>query len=384
MKTNYKTNSLKKSLISLLTMVVLVCFGAVMAQTTRTVFTDDFNRGATATPLSAGGDPVMDWTTVTTVTPVTATGARTQAALIPDATDDYALRIYPGNSTDGQAAGRTYAYGTLSTFTNSFNAKLSDNTGLVTWTFSFRTNRATAFSGFDGSQYGLAVILAADGSDFLTANGYAVILNRHASTSPKNAVSLVKFTSGLNLNSKVTSIIGPSPTETTDDLRVWFNVKVVYTPSTNTWELYFRKSTTGSYAEKGDPTTASILVGSPTEDATYTGLSLSHCGFLFNHSALTSSNVNSNTVYIDDFKVTVFDPTPVSSVNTQNSSEIKVISEGNNVRIKGAKNAVCKIYSISGQLVADRLIQAEDEVITLSRGMYLVKLGDNRFKVLVK
>lgn len=381
MKTNYKTKFILKSMISML--LFLCSESVIVAQTTYTVFTDDFNRGAVTTPLSAGGVPEMGWTSVTTSTGV-GTGSKTQAALIPDATDDYALRIYPGNTTDGQTAGRTYAYGNLSTYTNKFNAKLSENTGPVTWTFSFRTNRSTVFSGFDAIQYGMAVVLAADGSDFLTANGYAVILNRHASTSAKNAVSLVKFASGIVLNSNLTTIIGPSPTETTDDSRIWFNVKVVYTPSTNSWELFVRKQPSGSYVDKGDPTTVNTLVGSATVDNIYTGLTLSHCGFLFNHNALSSSNVNSNTVYIDDFKVTVFDPTPVSSVTSYNSTGINVFREGNDIRICGANNSDCKVYSVSGQLVASILIQNNDEIISLSRGMYLVKVADSRFKVLVK
>ena len=130
MKINYTRTTIKKSLISSVTMLLVICFGTVTAQTTHTVFIDDFNRGATANPLSAGGVPEMDWTSVTTVTPVTSTGARTEASTI--GTDDYALRIYPGNTTDEQTGGRTYAYGTLSTYGTQFKAKLSDNTGPVT------------------------------------------------------------------------------------------------------------------------------------------------------------------------------------------------------------------------------------------------------------
>lgn len=382
MKTNYtKKNQLKAVLLSL-TMALFLFAGKAMAQSTITVFTDDFNRGATATPVSAGGVPEMSWTTVTTVTPVTATGARTQAALIPDATDDYALRIYPGNTTDGQAAGRTYAHGLLSSYANPFNSKLSDNPGEVTWYFSFRTNRATAFSGFDATQYGMAVVLASDGEDFLAASGYAVILNRDAIT--KNAVSLVKFASGLNLNSKVTTIIGPSPTESTDDLRIWLNVKVIYTPSTNTWQLFVRKQPTGSYADKGDPTTVTTQVGVNTVDDTYTGSALTHCGFLFNHSAVASANVNSNTVYIDDFKVTVFDPSPISGVQSSSDSGISVIQESNGIRISGAKNNEYTIYSASGQVVSSCVIKSDYEAVALFGGVYIVKIGADRFKVLVK
>lgn len=239
-------------------------------------------------------------------------------------------------------------------------------------------------SGFDANQYALAVVLAANGSDFLTASGYAVILNRHASTSPRNAVSLVKFASGLNSNSKITSIIGPSPTETADDLRIWFNVKVVYTPSTDTWELFVRKQPGGSYDDKGDPTTVNTLVGSATVDDTYTGSTMTHCGFLFNHSAVSSSNVNSNTGYVDDFKVTVFDPSPVSSTLSQNSSGTIVFGHENNIRISGAKNTDCRIFNVSGRLVINKLIQTDDEMLVLPKGMYLVQLGVDRFKVLVK
>lgn len=382
MKTNYTKKTFQRAM-AFISMTLFTFVGVLTAQTTTTVFIDDFNREATATPLSAGGVPEMSWVSVTTSTGI-GSGSKTQAALIPDATDDYALRIYPGNSTDGQTGGRTYAYGALSSYTTSFNSRLANNTGAVTWTFTFRTNRNTALSGFDENQYGIAVVLAADGYNFLTANGYAVILNRHASVSPKNAVSLVKFASGIDLNTKVTTIIGPSLTETTDDLRLWYNVKVVYTPSTDTWELFVRKQASGGYTDKGDPTTVTTLVGSATVDNTYTATSLTHCGFLFNHSAVSSSNVNSNTVYIDDFKVTVFDPTPSTSVSLQNDYKAVVLGEQNKLRIIGAKTMNCRIYTISGQCVSSKLIQNNDETVELERGVYLVRVDNEFFKVFVK
>lgn len=379
MKTNYVNKFSEHFRLLALTGLLISFTFSVTAQTSVTVFTEDFNREATAQPLSNGGVPEMEWTTVTTVSPVTTTGARTEAALLVGAVDDYALRIYPSNSTDGQAAGRTYVYGELSRYSAPFAAKLSDNAHEVTWSFSFRTNRNTAFSGFDAQQYGMAVVLVADGSDFLTANGYAVVLNRNANT--VNNVSLVKFASGLSANANITTLIGPSSRATTDH-RVWFNVKVVYTPATDSWKLYVHDQPTGSTDDKGDATAVTTQVGDAAVDATYTGAAMTHFGVLFNHSGVSSANVNSNTVYIDDLKVSVLD---VSTTTPAFSAEgVSLLSENNRVKIIGAKQLTCSVYNVAGQLVVARQIADDQEEITLPTGLYVVSVGNERFKVLVK
>jgi len=252
-----------------------------------TVFSDDFNRGAVVTPLSNGGTPTMTYTTVSTATTAgTSTTNQTSGT-------DYTLSL-----AGSGAAGRTYVYAPLSTFSSPFNVTLSSNVGLVTWTFNLRTNRSTGLSGFDGGQYTNAVILACNNSDFLNASakGYVVYLTKGT----KNKINIGSFTAGLSLTSNVTSFIGPS-TELTSNT-AFVSVKVTYLPSTNTWSLYVREDS----ATPGDPTTTSTQVGSSVQYTTNTAVAMTHFGYFWNHSTGTSSTDSGR---IDNFKVVVNSPT---------------------------------------------------------------------------
>jgi hypothetical protein len=290
-----KPNNMKKHYVQWL--LLLLIFAALPAwlSAQTTVFTDDFNRGAVVSPLSNGGTPLMTWTTASTATnPGTSTTSLT--------TDpNYVAQLYTNTTT--ASAGRTYITGLLSTFAAPFNPTLSSNTGTVTWTFNMKTNRSTALSGFDGSNYGSAVILAATAADFTNSatNGYAVVLVKGTTN---NAVKLVRFANGLIANANVTTIIGPSPD--LGSMTRYVSVRVVYNPSTNTWQLFSRDD--GSTTEPTDPETGTLTqVGSDVINSTYTGVLMSSCGFFWNHS---NGAYTSNKGIYDNFKVKV---TPVVS-----------------------------------------------------------------------
>ncbi|MDD2798033.1 MAG: DUF6383 domain-containing protein [Bacteroidales bacterium] len=309
----------------------LIPISSVIGQTT--VFTDDFNRGAVVIPLGNGGTPSMTYTTATTSTGtgVLSTGAYSRSQQLSGS--DYVANIVPANSTASQTAGRTFITAPLSTYSSPFVSTLSSNTGPITWTFNMRTNRTTALSGFAGSAYAAAVVLAATSSDFMTANGYAVV---EAKGTTRNAISLVRFAGGLGATP--TTIIGPSTDLATNNVN-FFSVKVVYTPATNTWQLYVRDD--ASATVKGDPTTTATQVGSDMTDNTYTGSTMTHFGFFLNHSTLSAANITSNMGVFDDFKVTV-NPvlTPSLSISSSTLTGFTYIT--------GSGPSASQTYNLSG------------------------------------
>ncbi|MCX6266585.1 MAG: T9SS type A sorting domain-containing protein, partial [Bacteroidetes bacterium] len=263
---------------------------------TPTVFYDNFNRDLGISPLTNGGTPTMTWTTASTAS---SPGLSITNAATVDPTN-YVVQIYASSTP---AAGRTYITGPLSTYSSPFASTLNSNTGPVTWTFNMKTNRSTALSGFDAGNYGSAVILAMTSSNptNTSTNGYAVVLVKGTTN---NSVKLVRFANGLVLNSNVTTIIGPSP-----DLGAmtrYASIEVVYTPSSNTWQLYVRDD--GSTTDPLDPAMGTLTqVGTSVVNSTYTSSAMTHFGFFWCHSNGAGS---SNKAMYDNFKV---DVTPIVS-----------------------------------------------------------------------
>lgn len=260
------------------------------------VYSNSFN--AAENPLGSlnAGTPAMNWTNVTTGAGIIRT------VNLPGGTNNYLLQI----TNNGSTPGRTYAYGELSKFSTPFQNTLSSNTDVISWSFNIRTSRGSSSIGFDATNgYGSAVVLCATGSNFLTANGYAVTLMRGTTY---NAIRLVKFSGGLSSNANISTIIGPSPEGSvyTD----YYSVKVVYSPSTNKWKLFSRID--GSAIE--DPELDSLTrVGTETFDDTYTNTPMSYFGFLYNHQTTLLSYA-----CFDNFKV-IYSP-DTTSVKTDTTN----------------------------------------------------------------
>ncbi|MEI6748539.1 MAG: hypothetical protein ACOYMF_07810 [Bacteroidales bacterium] len=292
-----------------------------------TVFADNFNRDLGVSPLTNGGTPTMTWTTASTASP--AGISITNAATVDPA--NYVVQMYPGATP---AAGRTYITGPLSTFSSPFSTTLNANPGPVTWTFNMKTNRSTALSGFDAGNYGSAVILAISSANptNTSTNGYAVVLVKGTTN---NALKLVRFANGLVLNSNVTTIIGPSPDLGT--MTRYASIKVLYTPSSNIWELYVRDD--GSTTDPTDPATGTLTqVGTSTLNSNYTSTAMTSCGFLWNHSNGAGS---SNKGMYDNFTVVVSPVlTPTISVTPSSLSNFNYVF--------GSLSSPSQPYSISG------------------------------------
>ena len=200
--------------------------------------------------------------------------------------------------------GREYFMGLSSSYGYPYNsATLKSNSGVVIWSFNIRTNRTSSSFGFDAATYGATVILATNNADPTNAgaNGYAVVLRKNVTAS--NAVTLVRFAGGLTANANTTPIIGPSPDlgGATPAYTNYASVKVVYTPFTDTWQLFFRDD---AGTASVDPLSGTLTqVGVDVVNPLYTSsASYANFGFFYNHSTATSA---SNKAMFDNFKVQV-------------------------------------------------------------------------------
>ena len=161
---------------------------------------------------------------------------------------------------NGGDSGQTYAFTQTSSFGGGYNTTLASNSGEVTWSF----NMGTLSAGPSNSNR-LAFVIAADSSDFTSAEGYAV---RVGGNSPSvDPLELIHFSGGVN-GTIVEIASGGSMTDTSSDFA---NVRVTYNPSGNSWTLF--GSTVSSSGSWSDPTGESTLLGSGTNSSvTATGL----------------------------------------------------------------------------------------------------------------
>ena len=284
-----KNSNIKKRILGkisqmlLLAILLLTLPLSILAQTT--VFYDDFNR-TTATVLS-GGTPTMTYS-------ATNTGGGTQIieSTLATGTVPY-LKI-----SNGTPAGRSYLTGPLSTFSSPFNATLTSNTGLVTWSFNARHNRNSTLSGFIAGNYGFAIVLVASSSDLSSANGYAVV----SGGSSSNVYRLVKFTGGLYADAGVTNLV-TGLTQT--DRRDYMGIKVTYDKITGTWSYYDRTDGPSGTPAWADPSAGTYTLRGTSTNADYTGTTMTSFGFLWNYSTSAGNNA-----YVDNFRVQVTIPAP--------------------------------------------------------------------------
>ena len=292
----------KISQILLLAILLLALPLSLLAQTT--VFYDDFSGRTGTIPITLSGSTGTGGSPATTYI-VTNTG--TASVLIDQTISSASVNTAPFlKIANGSTQGKSSYVGAFSTFSSPFNATLSSNTGLVTWSFNIRHNRSsgTTLGGFGASAYGIACVLAATKSDLMASgcNGYAVVMGAPSTGSVYN---LVKFTNGLG-GTVTTLVSGTLPTASFKD---YMSIMVTYDPlaSTNNWKFYERVDSPSATAAFSDPTTITSLnlIGSAVTDNTYTSTVMTNFGFLWSYSTTASNNA-----YFDNFKVQVTIPAP--------------------------------------------------------------------------
>jgi hypothetical protein len=127
---------------------------------------------------------------------------------------------------------------------------------------------------------------------------------------------------------------------------IWIAVKVVYTPSTDTWKLYYRDDSNGSTPTYTSDFSTNMNLAGYKSDNTYTGASYSmtNFGFLWNHASTSSST--SNTLFVDNFSLTVNNPT----INAPSVSSLSGFTASS--AVASAEQS----FTISGQYLTNSIV----------------------------
>ncbi len=265
--------------------LLLGCSSTIFGQTT--VFSDDF-------ATSAG----INYTTASGAIGTSPNWNHNRGGV------DFGAKIDGGvltlsNNASGAAnvTGWNTAFASTSDFTAPYSSTLASNPGVVTWTFNMRQPQSNP-SGFANGSYGVAFILAGTpGTTLSTGTGYAVTLGNSGKIDP---VKLVSYSSGIGTTSEIKA---SNTSGLTDFGNPYISVKVTYTPSTNTWELFVRNDGVSFI----DPNTGSLTSQGTAVNSTYTSSLLGIMGGFWN--AGTKANQGST---FDNVKVTVVVPTTTS------------------------------------------------------------------------
>ena len=124
-------------------------------------------------------------------------------------------------------------------------------------------------------------------------------------------VKLVRFTNGLQAGTRVPLIVPTAEFFVDGTKSNWAAIKVVYTPSTNTWAMSLRNDGSGS-SSPSTSTSGMTSVGTSVE-STYTNTAMSSFGFLFNHGSGSSTG---STFSFDNFSCTVASTNPTVTLPT--------------------------------------------------------------------
>ena len=125
-------------------------------------------------------------------------------------------------------------------------------------------------------------------------------------------IKLVRFTGGLQAGTRTNLIVPTSEFFVDSNKSTWAGIKVVYTPSTNTWSMSLRND--GLASASPSTSTSGMTLAGTVEESTYTSTPMSAFGFLFNHGALSS--YTSNTFFFDNFSCTVASTNPTVTLPT--------------------------------------------------------------------
>lgn len=367
MKTTTKLFLINKLVIGGLLSFMLFFVTTLNAQNVITsVFVDDFER----TDFDKGGMPETNYG----ITKQVIAGAspadpelRNEAA--------YGTRLRIANKKPD--VGRVWVSGELSAYLPLFNTKLKNTEAeSVIWTYNVRNNSTATYLGFDDNQRGFATVLLADGSDFSVASGYAIAYWGAKSDDTENAsvirsFRLIKFSGGLNANSKITTLIEESDNMTTT-ASGYYSIKLTYAPGSDTWELFKRLDASSSSGTHLDPldeeTKAYSLVGSVV-DNTYTSTEMNHFGFLNNYEGTGDYIQN-----YDNYRVRVVNTETSTSVNNKYNKQFYTLNQSHaGVSITG-ENLTITLFDMSGSVIKQKEISGTHRINNIRKGLYILKL----------
>ncbi|RZJ34141.1 MAG: hypothetical protein EOO51_11035 [Flavobacterium sp.] len=210
--------------------------------------------------------------------------------------NDYGAGINNGalvitNDASGYAntSGWVTATSPTSAFAAPYSPTLALNPGVVTWTFNMRQPR-TDPDGFLSGNYGSAFILAGTtGTTNVSGTGYAVVLGNSGKVDP---IKLVRYSSGIR---NFTTMISSSTAGLTDFGNQYLSIKVTYTPTTNTWQLFVRNDGATAFQ---DPDSGTLISQGTAVNSTYTSSTLGIMGGYWNASTATSQSARFGNVQV--------------------------------------------------------------------------------------
>jgi hypothetical protein len=264
----------------LATIMFLVCGLAAQAQTT--AFSDDFSANNSTSWTTSGAIGSTAWTVNRSGNDWGARRTSNRMELTNDV------------GSTGNSNGWTFAYVGSSSL-NCYDDVLEDNAGTVTWNFNMRQIR-TDPAGFGSSSYGVAFVLAGSDVDVNDqGSGYAVVLGQSGNA---DRIRLIRYNNGLQ--GTLNDIITSNTSGLTDFGTQYLSVRVVYTPSTDTWQLLLRNDGTSAFA---NPAAGTMTSQGTATNSTYTGNSLGFTGAYWQ-----GSNNATQTAFFDNVSIVLQTP----------------------------------------------------------------------------
>lgn len=334
-----------------LAVLLFVPWLPAMAQTT--AFSQDFAASAGSTYTTVNG-PI---------------GTNPTWSLLRSGTD-FGARINSGYlQLTGDATGSSNVSGWVLAYANNavaapYSAILANNPGQVTWTFNMRQSRSNP-SGMVSGYYANAFILAGtSNTTATTGSGYAVTYGQSGSTDP---IRIVRYTAGLRTSANVLTTTNAS----SDIGNQYLSVKVVYTPSTNLWQLYARIDGTSTFQ---DPNTGSLtLVGSGVNNGS-TATSLPLIGTFWNAGIRSSQSASFDNVRVALTTPAIVSISPTSKVAGTAAFSLNVygtnFTGASTVRWNGSNRPTTVVNSgqLTASITAADIASAGSALITVATG----------------
>ena len=227
-----------------------------------------------------------------------------------------------GYSASTTTAGGTSAlqmYGTNNTslsVLNTYDSTLAGSvtSGTINWTFNFRQDNATNFSGWGTNSFQMAIILAMDtfGDGFTSGSGYAIT----GIIGSNYGFQLVRFVGGLR--GAQTIICSISLSSSTFPKTNFYSVNVIYNIGSSSWSVYARNDGASNF---NDPKTGYYPYSAGGSDSNWTSLSaVPYFGFVLQSKATTNA-------YFTNYSIVATVPNTYSNT--------LVISNGNLAQTNG-------------------------------------------------
>lgn len=257
------------------------------AQTT--VFTETFNTPGTpqsSTFTTSGPIGTSLWT-------VTRSGNDFGAKI-----DQGFLTLTNDVGSTGNAKGWVLASTSTSNFLPVYSPVLSQNPGIVSWSFNMRQLRNNP-AGLTAGNFGVAYVLAGTaGSTGTSGKGYAIMLGQPGN---KDAIRLVTYNNGIqNYYTQLSS----TTSGLNDFGREYTSIRVEYNPVNNEWSMYVRKDGSNSFI---DPKSGTLISQGKITNSEFVGESLTMTGAYWN-----AATTGKQTAFFDNISVSVVAPEIIS------------------------------------------------------------------------